>query len=370
MSNKKSKVPTVYYGGQALLEGVMMKGTHSCACAVRSPDGTIKKTISEQTSVKDKIKILRLPILRGVVNFVEMLKVGFQTLGYSAEVAGVEEEEEPGKFEKFLTEKCGLSVMNVVMGIAGVLGVALALFLFMFLPAKVVSFGAGFLPGWTMAIIEGIFKIGIFVLYLFVVSRMKEIKRTFEYHGAEHKTIHCYEHGEELTVENVKKYTRYHPRCGTSFLILTLIVSILVASMVTWDNVLIRVLLKVVMLPITMGLAYELIRFAGKYDNWLTRIIAAPGKWMQHLTTNEPDASEIECAITALKLVLDHEKVRSFPEVREGCTREYAIDEGATETEAGHSEAVQTDLSQSGPIRTPDEDEGFPPAAGQEGVSS
>ena len=334
MRDKKS-CPSVFYGGQALLEGVMMKGTHSCAGAVRSPDGEIKKTISEQKSVKDRVKILKLPVLRGVVNFIEMLKLGFQTLNYSAEVSGLEEEEaKPGKVETFLTEKCGVSMMNVVMGVAGVIGVALALFLFLFLPAKVVGFGAGILPGWLLTVIEGVVKILIFVLYLFLVSRMKEIHRVFEYHGAEHKTIHCYEHGEELTPENVKKYTRYHPRCGTSFLILTLIVSILVSSLVTWDNVLIRVALKVVTLPLTMGLAYELIRLAGKYNNPVTRAISAPGKWMQMLTTNEPDESEIECAITALKLVLDHEGVENFPEVREGCTREFEIEKQPEEASA------------------------------------
>ena len=191
------------------------------------------------------------------------------------------------------------------MGLASIIGVAAAIFLFMYLPALLVSLISKVIDlGVFASAVEGLIKISIFVLYMFLVSRLKDIQRMFAYHGAEHKTIFCYEAGEELTVENVKKYKRFHPRCGTSFIIITLIISIIAFAAVTWSSPLMRVLVKFAVLPIVMGVSFECIRFAGKHDNLLTRILSAPGVWMQHLTTNEPDDQMIEIAIAALKPVL------------------------------------------------------------------
>ena len=196
--------------------------------------------------------------------------------------------------------------MKVMAGIGMVLGVGLAILLFMYLPALFVQGLSALFPlsNILRSLIEGIIKIIIFVGYLALVSQMKDIRRTFEYHGAEHKSIFCYEHGDELTVENVRRYQRFHPRCGTSFMIIVLILSILIFSVVTWDNLVIRILLKLALLPIVVGISYELIKFAGRHDNLVTRIISAPGMALQHLTTREPDDSQLEVAIAALKEVL------------------------------------------------------------------
>lgn len=215
----------------------------------------------------------------------------------------------PSKFDLWLEKHLGEHMMKIVGVVAMVFGVALALVLFMFLPALAVK-GIQLLfdPGIFKSLIEGLIKIIIFVLYLALVSRMKEIKRVFGYHGAEHKSIACYEAGEELTVENVRKHTRFHPRCGTSFILIVLVIGILVFSVVTWSSLWMRVVLKLALLPVVMGVAYEIIKLAGRYDNVVTRIISAPGLWLQRLTTNEPDDSQIEVAITALTAVLPDNK--------------------------------------------------------------
>lgn len=325
----------VFYGGQALIEGVMMKGKDHCGCAVRNEKGDIVKTVVPVKSITQKYKWLKAPVIRGVISFVEMMKISFKTLAYSAEASGMaEEEEEPSKFETWLSEKCGKSLMDVVMGVAMVMGLALAILLFMVLPAGASKMLPFDLPGWGRTLFEGVIKIAIFVGYLAVVAQMKDIRRTFEYHGAEHKTIHCFEAGEELTPQNVKKYPREHPRCGTSFMILTLIVSILVFSFVTWDSLVVRIALKLLLLPLTMGLSYELIKFAGKYNNILTRIISAPGRALQKLTTREPDEEEIECAIVALKMVIETENPGSFPGITEGAGNSFEVKEKAAESGA------------------------------------
>ena len=292
-------------GGQALIEGIMMRGLDKAAMAVRLPSGEIDLEVWPLRPGAFLRAVSKIPILRGVCGFASSLIEGYRCLTKSAEKAGELEEEDPSPFEQWLTKTLGDKLMKVVTLIGTVLGLGLAIVLFMLLPALAVKFCDRWidLGGWK-TLLEGLIKMAVFVGYMALVSRMKEIRRTFEYHGAEHKTIFCYEKGLPLTVENVRAQKRFHPRCGTSFLILMLIVSILVFSVVTWDSVAIRTLLKVAMLPLVMGVGYELLKLCGRYDNWLTRIIAWPGLKLQHLTTREPDDQQIEIAIAALEPVI------------------------------------------------------------------
>ena len=231
-------------------------------------------------------------------DFVESLRVGYRCLMRSADLAGYEEE--PSAFEKKLIDKFGKKASDALTYLAMLIGVVAAVLLFMVLPAFLVGLLGDLIPDWSRTILEGVLKITLFVLYLAVVSRSKDMHRMFQYHGAEHKTIACYEAGEELTPENVKKYTRFHPRCGTSFLLIVLVVSVLVFSFVTWNSLVIRVLLKLILLPVTVGISFEIIRYAGRYSNPLTRLISAPGLWLQRLTTAEPDTEHIEVAIASM----------------------------------------------------------------------
>lgn len=314
MGEKKTHKTSV--GGQALIEGVMMQGPKGMATAVRKPDGDILVEYHEIKHVRDKVKLLGLPIIRGVVNFIESMIMGYKTLMYSAEISGMEEydEENLSKFEKWLTDKFGDKLMNFVTVLGSILGVALAFVLFMYFPVlvfnKLNEWAAGSLTDFQ-GLIEGVMKMAIFIIYIALVSRMKDIKRLFMYHGAEHKSIACYEAGMELTVENVKKCCRFHPRCGTSFIFVILIFSIILytivakifpaiaAQRVLW------MLLKLVFLPLIMGLGYEFIKYAGRHDNLLVKIVSAPGLWMQRLTTKEPDDDGIiECGIEAIKAVI------------------------------------------------------------------
>lgn len=292
-------------GGQALMEGIMMRGPEKICVAVRRPDGTLDMTYED---VKHH-RWQKIPLVRGAAAMIENLVLGYRYLMHSAEVSMPEEaEEEPGRFEKWLGEHAGPGVQNFFMALAAVCGGLLAIVLFMVLPTAIVGLIDRFLPlGWGKVVLEGVLKIALFVGYLFLCTRMKEIHRVFEYHGAEHKTIACYEAGEELTVENVRRHRRFHPRCGTSFMILVLIVSILLFSVLPWSSTGLRVVLKLLLLPVVMGVSYELIKLAGRYDNLFTRIISAPGLWLQRLTTFEPDDSMIEVAIAAVTPVLpDH----------------------------------------------------------------
>lgn len=293
-------------GGQALLEGVMMRGPEKSAMAVRLPNGEIDLEVWDLPKAKWYKKA---PFIRGPINFVESMVSGYKCLTKSADksMQGLPEEE-PSKFEKWLNDKLGDKIMGVVMVVASVLGVALALGLFIYLPAlatKGISYLLGLLGvtvgNFAKTCIEGVLKIAIFIAYIALTALMKDIKRTYEYHGAEHKTIACYEAGDELTVENVKKHRRFHPRCGTSFMFLVMFISIIVFSLfqVPWDNLLLRVGLKLLLLPVIVSIAYEIIKLAGRHDNIFTKIVSAPGLWIQRLTTREPDASQIECAIAA-----------------------------------------------------------------------
>ncbi|OUN87120.1 DUF1385 domain-containing protein [Gemmiger sp. An50] len=289
-------------GGQALMEGIMMRGPKKICVAVRKPDGEIDLTLED---VKHHAW-QKVPFVRGACAMIENLVLGYRYLMHSAEVSMPEEEqEEPSKLDLWLQEHTGPKFQSFLMGLAAVIGGMLAIVLFMVLPTAIVGGVSHFVPlGWSKVLLEGVLKIAMFVIYLFLCTRMKDIHRVFEYHGAEHKTIACYEAGEELTVENIRRHCRFHPRCGTSFMILVLIVSILLFSVLPWNSTGLRVVLKLLLLPVVMGISYELIKLAGRYDNLATRIISAPGLWLQRLTTFEPDDSMIEVAIAAVKPVL------------------------------------------------------------------
>ena len=302
-----SKTIKTSIGGQAVIEGVMMRGPKLTALSVRMPDQSISTEVWDTpNSNKWYKKSSKTPFIRGVFNFVESMTDGYKSLMKAAEKAGLDEEaEEPSKFEQKLRQLLGDKFMPFLQGCILLFSLAMALFFFAFLPTTLVGFFKDYISHpLALSALEGLTKIAILILYLALISNMSDIKRVFMYHGAEHKTIFCYEHGEELTVENVRKYTRFHPRCGTSFLVIVLLLSILVSSMVSWDNLWMRVGLKVLCLPIIMSLSYECIKFAGRHDNLFTRILSAPGLWTQRLTTREPDDSMIEVAIASMKKVI------------------------------------------------------------------
>ena len=292
-------------GGQALIEGIMMRGPEKTAMAVRNPEGEIVLEIDE-TKGKDRAKFFKLPVIRGVFNMYDSLTTGYKYLMRSAEIAGVEDEpkkkdKEPSKWDKIFEK--------LLVPIAMVLAVVLAVVLFMYVPMLLWKVLATLVPSiagnyFLRACFEGVLRIIVFIAYVWATSLMKDIRRTYMYHGAEHKTIFCYEAGLPLTVENIRKQKRLHPRCGTSFLILMLIVSIIVSMFIRIDALALRVVVKLATLPLIVGLGYELIKFAGRKDNVLTRIISAPGMALQKITTREPDDDMIECAIAAMEKVI------------------------------------------------------------------
>ena len=357
-------------GGQALIEGIMMRGPKMTAMAVRNPEGEI---VLEKWETKgtNRAKFFKLPLIRGVFGFIDSMRFGYKCLMRSAEIAGLEEEvpkkekasdntevshgsetnentvletveekseditkeekaekaEKNEKDQKEEKEKSSSALMNVLMVVATVLGVVLALGLFVWLPAQLYEWLTKLIPvlkpdnkilnSLIKSVFEGLLRIAILVVYMLLVSRMKDIRRTFMYHGAEHKTIFCFESGLELSVENVRKQRRFHPRCGTSFLILMLIVGIVISFFI--DPIfmafgieqiptIVRTLIKLLMLPLVMGIGYELIKLAGRHDNAFTRIISAPGMWLQHLTVFEPDDDMIECALAAFKEVIPEDE--------------------------------------------------------------
>ena len=305
-------------GGSALIEGIMMRGPKRTTVAVRTGDNEIYKEDVAYTSISSKGKFFRLPFIRGIVGLIDSMKLSYKSLAISADKAMSDamEEEPESRFEKWLVKKFGEKMMNVLMWFAGIVGVLLAVLLFFFLPSFLFDLSSNFIPAFSgegrdvvfyKSVFEGILKMIIFFTYILLVSRMEDMKRVFMYHGAEHKTIFCYESEEELTVENVKKHTRFHPRCGTSFMVLMLVVGILVGLFVPvapFGIPVLRPAIKILLLPISCGIGYELIKICGKYDNIATRIIAAPGLWAQRITTKEPDDSMIEVAIAAIKDVI------------------------------------------------------------------
>lgn len=309
-------------GGQAVMEGVMMRGPYKTAVAVRKPDGEII-TKTDENGTKKRHKISKLPIIRGCVNFVESLVIGMKALMYSAEFADVEDDEpSESKFDKWLEDKLGDKLKDVVIYFAVFLSIIMSVGLFILLPS-VISGAVEAIPALTWltgtktftSVFEGIMRMAIFFLYMVLVSRMKEIRRVFEYHGAEHKTIACYEAGEELTVENVKKHQRFHPRCGTSFLLFVMIISIIVyAFLPRFDEynkiiaILLRMATRLLCLPVVSGLSYEVIKWAGRSKNKFVGILSKPGLWMQKITTREPDESQIEVAIASMKPCIPEDK--------------------------------------------------------------
>jgi uncharacterized protein YqhQ len=288
-------------GGQAVMEGVMMKAPASMAIAVRRSDGSIEVTKNAVVTVKDKYPILKLPVLRGIITFAETMVLGVKSLMTSAEIYGEEDEEyKPSRFETFLSEKLGKNIDDVVIYSAVVMAIVFATGMFVFLPALLSSLIRPMIANnVAVNFLEGVMRLGIFLLYITLVSRMKDIRRVFEYHGAEHKTIHCYEHEEELTVENARKYPTLHPRCGTAFLLIVMVISIIVFSFMGWQNIFVRMLSRILLLPVIAGLSYEVTRFAGKSDALFIRIVMYPGMMLQKLTTREPDDQQLEVAIRA-----------------------------------------------------------------------
>ena len=337
-------------GGQAVIEGVMMKKGEEVALAVRKDDGTIEIEKSKFIALKTNHKWLNIPIIRGVVGFFESMVLSFKTLGKATDMLGLEEEEERLKAEKQAKKeakkkakaqngepaekdtdkeiaeekaekkdtekeekKTSGATTVFIMAISLILGLALALFLFSYLPTQVTRWMIGWFDidptgGWhyALAAIEGGIKVLIFIAYLVLVSLMKDIRRTFQYHGAEHKSIACFESGMDLTPENAKKCTRYHPRCGTSFMFVMILLGVIIGMFIpNWGWV--RVVIKIAILPLIMGLGYEFIMLAGKHENWLTKALSAPGLWMQRITTREPDEYQLAIAICAIKAAMPEE---------------------------------------------------------------
>jgi len=303
--NNKSKDFRTTIGGQALIEGIMMRGPSKIATVVRTKDGLTSK-VEELKLIKDKYPVLGFPFIRGVINFVNSMSIGVRSIMYSAELLPEEEQESESKFDKWLDKKLGSKeAEKVIITISVILGIGLSIGLFIILP----TFLAGFLTNFVehrilRNLIEGFMRITIFISYLWLATRMSMMKRVWAYHGAEHKAIYCYEKGLPLTLDNVREQSSLHPRCGTSFLFVVMFTSILVFSFTSWDNIWVRVGLRLALLPVVVAISYEVIRFAGRYDNILTRIISAPGKLLQKLTTREPDDDMIEVAIEAIKDVI------------------------------------------------------------------
>ena len=313
LSCRRNKV-----GGQAVIEGVMMKKGEEVSLAMRKEDGSVEICKSKFVSLKTKHKWLNIPILRGIIGFIESLVLSMRTLTQSTDVLEIDEkkETEDGK-------KSGGGLTFLVTAISMVLGVGFAIILFMWLPGtltKLLERVTGPINFYLKAAIEGVIKIIIFISYILLTSLMKDIRRVYCYHGAEHKSIACYEAGLELTPENAKKCTRFHPRCGTSFLFVMLLIGIISGMFIpVWDNMFLRAAIKLAILPLIVGIGFEFIMFSGKHDNWFTKIFAAPGLWMQRITTKEPDEKQLAIAISAIKSSMPEE----FPDFDE---HQYDID--------------------------------------------
>lgn len=289
-------------GGQAVIEGVMMRGPQKIAVAVRKPDGEIDVKIEDNIPLTKRNKFLSLPIIRGAVGLVDSLVIGIKTLTYSASFF---EEEEESKFDKYLKEKLGDKVDNFYIGVSLIISFIIAIGLFFILP----TYSANFIEKITentiiINLIEGVIRLLIFLGYIYLISRMKDIQRVFEYHGAEHKSIFCYEHGLELTPENAMKFTTLHPRCGTNFLLIVMLISIVVFSFLGWPNLVWRILSRVILLPVIAGISYEFIKWLGRSESRISKVFSYPGLMLQKLTTRQPDEKQMEVAIAALKAVI------------------------------------------------------------------
>jgi uncharacterized protein YqhQ len=332
MENKMRKNSRI--GGQAVLEGVMMRSPERMAVAVRTPSGIALDT-KDLVKPGKKAWYRKTPLIRGVVSFVDMLITGIESLNTSASLMGIEEE--PGKFEKWISKKTGKSAMDIATGFALIIGLALAVGLFFILP----QFISGLLThlvnnAFLMNLIEGGLRLFIFVGYLWVVSLAPDIKRFFAYHGAEHKVVNCYENGELLTPENAQKFTTRHPRCGTSFLLVVMVISVLVFALTGWGGSgITRILLRLALLPVIAAISFETLMLLARWNNWFVRALRAPGMALQAMTTREPDDSMIEVAIAAFAACLDEEE-------RKTCMPEIAVEivEPAEEARPGLCEAI------------------------------
>ena len=296
-------------GGQALIEGIMMRGPKRLSIVVRTKEGLEEKT-EDLKPLKDKYPVLGFVFIRGVVNFISSMKIGMSSIMYSADKMPEDEQEEPTKFDIWLEKKLGSEkAEKVIITTAVIIGIAFSIGLFILLP----TFLAGIAAQFTESIVirnlfEGLLRITIFLTYLWATTKVKTIKRLWAYHGAEHKAIYCYEKNLPLTVENIRQQSSLHPRCGTSFLFIVMLVSILVFSFTSWNNLLIRFALRIALLPVVVAISYEIIKLAGRYDNILTKIISAPGKALQRFTTREPDDEMIKVAKRAIELVIPEDE--------------------------------------------------------------
>lgn len=312
MSDKKDSSSVKFktsIGGQALIEGIMMLGPEKRAIVCRGSGEMVEK-VEKVTPLKAKSPVLGLPLIRGVAAFISSMVNGVKALSFSADQLPEDMQEEPDKIDLWIEKHfSNETAQKLIIGVAVVLGIALSLFLFLFLPTFIVGlFPAVKADFYWRTLLEGILKLAIFFIYLILCSKMKDMKRLFSYHGAEHKTIFCYEKGLPLTVENVRPQPRLHPRCGTSFIFVVIIISIIAGSFIHVSDTLLRMGLKFLMLPLIVGLSYELNRWVGRHDNICSAILSWPGKQFQRITTNEPDDEMIECAIRALELVIPEEK--------------------------------------------------------------
>ncbi len=294
-------------GGQAVIEGIMMKNKDDYAVAVRKPDGGIEVVKNTYVSITEKVKLFSLPFIRGIFNFADSLILGMRTLTLSASFfADDDTEDQPSRFELWLDKVFGEKLEKYLMSAVMVFSVIAAVLIFMVLPLGLSRLLAPLVPSDTlMAFFEGLLRLAIFIVYIKLISNMEDIRRTYMYHGAEHKCINCIEHGLELNVDNVRASSRQHKRCGTSFLIIVMLISIVVLMMVRVDGFLMKVVSRIVLIPVIAGISYEFLRLAGRSDNCVVNFLSKPGLWMQNMTTREPDDSMIEVAIAAVEAVFD-----------------------------------------------------------------
>ena len=304
-------------GGQAVIEGIMMKNGDRYATAVRKPDGNIEVQTDSYVSMTEKVKLFALPFVRGVFSFADSMILGMKTLTFSASFFEDDEDSEPSKLEKFLDRVFGEKVEAFLMTVVMIFSVIMAIAIFMILPLLIAGVFKNFIQSETvMAFLEGVIRILIFIAYVKLISRMEDIRRTFMYHGAEHKCINCIEHGLPLNVENVRKSSKEHKRCGTSFLLIVMVISILFFMVIRVDDVWLRIVSRVILIPVIAGVSYEILRLAGRSNSKIMDLVSRPGMWMQGLTTTEPDDDMIEVAIAAVEAVFDWKGylAENFPE--------------------------------------------------------
>lgn len=335
---KKKKRCYSGIGGQAVLEGIMMKNKNTYAVAVRLPNGKITIDKQDTAGLVSSGAIGKIPFLRGIFNFVDSMILGMKTLSYSASFY---EEEEETKGDSALNKIFKEKTEDVVMGFTVFVSMLMAIGLFMFLPYLISELVSRWILNDSLiAIIEGLVRIVIFVLYVLLISLMKDIKRLYQYHGAEHKCINCIESGRELTVRNVMRCSRLHRRCGTSFMLIVMCISIILFFFIRTDSVLLRIVYRLLLIPVIAGISYEILRLAGRSDNIFVRIISAPGMWLQKITTREPEPDMVEVAIAAIEAVFDWKK---FEEKRFG--KKVSLTE-AEQTDAEQTDVEQTDTEQ------------------------